>query len=374
MAVTDWIQTAAVVYFAWQQNRIFERQNQILAGSAAMPKTSQIPWVARYWPTMVLVVLVALTAYDIYIRHGAPPVVPWWFYATLLLIVTVIGLMVGKIVPSDKPRTPSKLVIHSANYRAWHAGGDTYDVTEFLQRIISGNSLVLDIENHNFVIGDQNFVPKDHLFGNMKRLRTIYSYDGEPARTIERPEHSRLVLPEDSEIERLKREIDNPKTSGLESQDNPTKDLAKSDAANINKRIREASQRIEFHFSPGSDPYLDIITELWNGSVFQLVNHGELAGHVTYLGKQLAGEPRVVVSVEPPLLSLGHGESVTLTVRQCLSYQVAEMIEANRNRGVAIDFESVFVSFKILPLDGLTTMGVFKLQGPRFAIEDSTRI
>lgn len=95
MAVTDWIQTAAVIYFAWRQNRIFERQNEIFSnqsGHAAMPdKASQIPWIRQYWPTMVMVGLAALTGYDIYARHGAPPIVPWWFYVLLLLIVAVVG-------------------------------------------------------------------------------------------------------------------------------------------------------------------------------------------------------------------------------------------------------------------------------------------
>jgi hypothetical protein len=150
--------------------------------------------------------------------------------------------------------------------------------------------------------------------------------------------------------------------------------MVKEDVEKINKRVREISQRKEFHYGSGSDPYIDIITELWNGSVFQLVSFGEIAGHVTYAGKQLAGEPRVMVSVEPPLLSVGHSESVILTVRQYLSAQVAGTMEANRNRGVAIDFESVFVSFKILPPPGFAKLGTYKWQGTRFAIEETTRV
>jgi hypothetical protein len=226
--------------------------------------------------------------------------------------------------------------------------------------MISGNSMVLDIENHNFVVSNKNFVPHDPRPFKPKRLQVSYSYDNnEPPLTIERQEHSRLVLPQDSEMERLTREI---------------KELVDKDATNITSRIRHASQRIEFHFSPGSDPYLDITTELWNGSVFQLVSFGEIAGHVTYGGKQLAAEPRVIVSVEPPLLNLGHGDSLTLVVRQYLSSEVADMMQANRNRGVAIDFRSVFVSFKVLPLDDLTKMGAFRWQGPRFAIEEASRV
>jgi hypothetical protein len=151
-------------------------------------------------------------------------------------------------------------------------------------------------------------------------------------------------------------------------------ELVNNDAENMRSRVRQQSQHIGFHFDPTSDPYVEIITELWNGSVFQLMSFGEITGHVTYAGKQLAGDPRVVVSVEPPLINLGHGDSVTLIVRHYLSSQVAETMEANRNRGATINFESVFVPFKIMPLDGLTKVDEYRWQGPRFAIEDAKRV
>ena len=121
---------------------------------------------------------------------------------------TVNGVLAG--LPKQVPAPPlpaSRLVVHSANYRAWQGGGNTYDVTEFLRNIIFGDSLVFDIENHNFVIGDHNFVPNDPFVGKVKRLRVTYSYKGDPAVTTERSEHDRLVLPEDSVIQRLASEI-----------------------------------------------------------------------------------------------------------------------------------------------------------------------
>src|ERR1017187_2228451 len=383
MAVTDWIQTAAVIYFAWQQNRIFKQQNQIFAdqaGHAAMSKTSQTPWIARYWPTAVMVGLMGLTGYDIYARHGAPPAVPWWFYVLLLLVVVIVGLVIGRFAttkakqseqelinpgsaskpvtvdlvpwqgkgdkmfltvtnrgteqqafqgqcrilarrndpnvaqliafdlqweyggqsyrllpgqsgnlliaradytehhdwewlqleaavgstkplrsdwahgdklpeydveitilgdksteprrqkftvragkeraiemgdlgaapeeaPIEKPKEPSKLVIHLANYRAVEGGGEEFQVGDFLRQSISGDSLVFDIENHNFVIGDKNFVPRDPLPFKEKRLQVNYSYRGQAARTTERLEHGRLLLPEDSKIQWLMGEV-----------------------------------------------------------------------------------------------------------------------------------------------------------------------
>jgi hypothetical protein len=98
VAVTDWIQTAAAIYFAWRQNQIFERQNEIFArqaGQTAMPpKASQMHRIRRYWPTMIMVGLMVLTGYDIYARHGEPSVVPWWFYVLLLVIVAAIGFFI----------------------------------------------------------------------------------------------------------------------------------------------------------------------------------------------------------------------------------------------------------------------------------------
>lgn len=152
------------------------------------------------------------------------------------------------------------------------------------------------------------------------------------------------------------------------------KELIDSDSANITARIRQYNQHMEFHYDSASDPYLDIITELWNGSVFELVNFGEIAGHVTYAGSQLPGDPRIVVSVEPPLINLRHGETAALVVRQFLSPQTADTIEANRNRSVIIDFCSVFVPFKILPRYGPSKNESYRWQGPRFTIEDTVRI
>jgi hypothetical protein len=121
---------------------------------------------------------------------------------------TQIKRVWNRLVASVRSRTkPSKLIIHSANYRAIESGGQTCDVSEFLRRIISGDSLVFDIENHNFVVGSENFVPTDPFPMKPKRLQVTYSYSGEDARTIVRYEHGRLVLPEDSGIRRLREEV-----------------------------------------------------------------------------------------------------------------------------------------------------------------------
>jgi hypothetical protein len=113
---------------------------------------------------------------------------------------------------------PSKLVIHWANYRAVENAGDVFQVDDFLRQIISGDSLVFDIENHNFSVGGKNFVPNDPLPFKDKRLQVNYSYAGSEAVTTERREHGRLLLPEDSKIKWLMGEVKRleaaqPKTS-----------------------------------------------------------------------------------------------------------------------------------------------------------------
>ena len=140
-----------------------------------------------------------LAGYDIYSRRAevAPYPIRWWGYGLVLLL---IALVMSTVLTKRKT---SKLVIHSANYRAVKPGGDSRDVGEFLEKIISGDSLVFDIENHNFVIDGHNYVPKDPFTSEGKRLQITYSYGAEPRKTIVRYEHDRLVLPEDCEIQRL---------------------------------------------------------------------------------------------------------------------------------------------------------------------------
>jgi hypothetical protein len=148
--------------------------------------------------------------------------------------------------------------------------------------------------------------------------------------------------------------------------------MAEDDAKKIQERVKKASQRIEFHYELGFDPYIEIITDLWNGSVFELVSFGEISGHSLYAGKQLAGDPRIIVSAEPALLRLEHGHTATLVVRQYVTADVADTMWANLNRGVVIDFESVHVSFKML-LPGFPKQD-YRWWGPRFSIEDAKRV
>jgi hypothetical protein len=109
-------------------------------------------------------------------------------------------------------------VIHWANYRAVEGGGEEFHVGEFLRQIISGDSLVFDIENNNFVMGDKDFVPRDPFWGKEKRLQVNYSYAGSAPVTTERREHGRLLLPEDSKIYYLMGEVQ--RLNKLRSEEN----------------------------------------------------------------------------------------------------------------------------------------------------------
>jgi hypothetical protein len=119
---------------------------------------------------------------------------------------------------------PTKLVIRSASYAAVEGNGKDYDVADCLRQMICGNSLVMDIENHNFQINGRNYVPNDPKPFKDKRLLVTYSYDGESDVTLERQEHSRIVLPEDSEIKRLRDALRNAESVRKEP-DNSSPDI-----------------------------------------------------------------------------------------------------------------------------------------------------
>jgi hypothetical protein len=267
-----------------------------------------------------------------------------------------------KKAPEPQQR-PSKLTIHSANYAAIEGGGKTYDVTEFMQQIIAGDSLVLDIENHNFVADGKNFVPYDPRVDKKKRLQVEYSYDGEPAITIERKEHFRLVLPQDSEIEWLA---------------SASRKLATEDAEKICDRLHVCGTRAEFHFQPGLDPHVDIFVEFMNGSVFQVVSFGEVEGYARYGNSPLAAAPRMEADAKydigSPLITVKHGGTASLIIRQPLTEAMADRMVAEQSRGIPLTFNGVFVLFKILGGFGVPVQSFGWYGIPSITIREATRI
>jgi hypothetical protein len=226
MPISDWvniIEGVAIVYFAYQQNQIFKRQNEIFAsqaGQRAMPdKTSRLLQLKQYWPTVVMVVLMMLTGYDIYDRHArASYIIPWWSYGlALLLIGAAIGTAVRR---QEKPPSPiSKLMIHSALYGV----GDAADVvvTDKLNGITK-EGLVVPVNN--------NLADHDPAPNKSKRLKVEYKYDAGDPRTVIVPEHGWLMLPENPQLLKLKTDVEilQKRIDSAATQDAPQfSDLAK---------------------------------------------------------------------------------------------------------------------------------------------------
>jgi hypothetical protein len=157
----------------------------------------------QYRSILAVATLLLLTAYDFYDRHvnGALALVPWWHYGPILLgVAAVIWLMIGGLLRNE----PSKLVIHRAVYAA---GLQTeVSVTDKLKNAVR-DALVITVDN---TLG--NLLPRDPAFNVRKRLDVDYSYGSDTVfhvSRIEPPvgETGRLLLPEDSEVQRLTDEI-----------------------------------------------------------------------------------------------------------------------------------------------------------------------
>lgn len=114
-----------------------------------------------------------------------------WFCLALGIAMLGLSLYALKVQPSRRTHADeAKLVIHSAVYGS---GPDNdIDVSNVL-RSGAGDTLAVAVENTVLCPG------RDPIFGTPKRLEVEYSYDGEIARhKVLRPEHSLLMLPEDT--------------------------------------------------------------------------------------------------------------------------------------------------------------------------------
>jgi hypothetical protein len=106
-----------------------------------------------------------------------------WLRLFVTAVLPVFTGILGYLLATKRQRKtsapsppPSKLIIHSADYRAIYGGGDIYEVSRCLQQMIIGHCLEFDIENHNFVAGGHNCVPKDPKSGERKRLRVFRDF------------------------------------------------------------------------------------------------------------------------------------------------------------------------------------------------------
>lgn len=220
----------------------------------------------RLWVVLLLLTW-AWLGYDVYDHRAGltlkvAPILAFLGGISALILVSVIlnrtksKEPLAAEAPTENPKKPSKLVIHWANYRAVENAGDVYDVGDFLRQIISGDSLFFDIENHNFVIGDKNFVPRDPAPFKEKRLQVNYSYGGAAPVTTERREHGRLLLPEDSKIQWLTGEVDRLKAAQPKPSQYPVPRLR-------NKIVVTVSELQGFIREHGDEP---VVTKLMGES------------------------------------------------------------------------------------------------------------
>ena len=183
------------------QNEIFREQNRIFAAQAGikMPETgSRKNSLGMYWPALAaLAVAIAVGLIVARLQMATPKpfgvvvvAMPWVLLLILAFWITVARKRPENPAP-DVPQNaslkeqlksgpepkPSKLKIHWATYRAMNGQAETYDVTECLQKMVCGDGLVLQIENHNFVVDGRNYVPKDPLPGKKKQLEVGYSFN-----------------------------------------------------------------------------------------------------------------------------------------------------------------------------------------------------
>jgi hypothetical protein len=105
----------------------------------------------------------------------------------------------------------NKLMIHSAVYGTGPI--DDMVVTHNLRTAVR-DALVVPVDN--------NLVPRDPAIGKVKRLAVEYSYGNPSIQQASRLEGERLVLPEDSEIQQLRGEVEQLKNTKAAIPDNYT--------------------------------------------------------------------------------------------------------------------------------------------------------
>ena len=217
-----------------------------------------------------------------------------------------------------------------------------------------------------------NLLPRDPAFNVRKRLDVDYSYESDTVIHLSRlepplGETMRLVLPEDTEVQRLEKE-----TQGCAE----LKEIAKQDAEKMGERLHVCGKRADFYYQPAFDPYIDMFIELVNSSVFEIVTFGELVGHARYANNPLSSPPRIEAhsrfDVGPPLVTVKHGAKATLIIRQPLSRGVADLMVAQQSKGIPLRFDGVAVSFKRLGILGVQTFGWYGI--PEITIEEARRI
>ena len=144
----------------------------------------------------------------------------YWRMQILIFVLSVLGFAAisfyqraqahkrtKKALVDEEKDTAPNLVIHSAVYGTGPI--DDMLVTHRLRTAVR-DALVVPVDN--------NLVPRDPAIGKVKRLAVKYSYGNPSIQQTEQLEGERLVLPEDSEIHRLRSEVEQLKAARANMQ------------------------------------------------------------------------------------------------------------------------------------------------------------
>lgn len=172
-----------------------------------------------------------------------------------------------------------------------------------------------------------------------------------------------LLWPKNKATEKEERtQIDDLAAKGLKA-------IAENDAATIHERLHITGQRAEFHFNPGSDPYIDIFIDIVNASVFEAVTSSKkIDGRATYGGKPLATAPLL----PDPIFRVKHGEAATMVIRQFVSEGIADLMWAERPLRVPLDLSTVSISFTMVA-PGFAPRK-FSWCGPEITMDEAKRL
>lgn len=157
-------------------------------------------------------------------------------------------------------------------------------------------------------------------------------------------------------------QIDGQAAKGLKA-------MAENDAETIHERLHITGQRAEFHFNPGSDPYVDIFIDIVNASVFEAVTSSKkIDGRAMYGGKPLAAAPLL----PDPIFRVKHGEAGTMVIRQFVSEGIADLMWAERSLRVPLDLGTVSISFTMLATGFAPRK--FSWRGPEITMDEAKRL
>lgn len=268
------------------------------------------------WVAIILSASLFLSGYSFFSWvHPSHPIAAW-------ISVTVLGflLIIGwAVLLRQQPKT--KLVIHRAVYGA---GPETdTDVAETLRNTVQ-DGLVIPVDN--------DLVPRDLAKGTRKRLEVQYSYGNGAVCYAYRLESTqgdfvRLVLPEDSELEKRAAEVTRLAEALEQSRLELDRHKAEAAAARESRLPTQRPHIVPIRYGKHSDGHYGLFIE----------NSGEPAFDVSVATPVAVGDAKLVFQNDFPHLTKANG-TVLLTAwieKQSHIIDLGDLFEAMRSRSVA---------------------------------------